>query len=60
MYFFYISYKNVMGRGKRYNDEQKLNVKKVFAVILVILVIIMFFIGIKKLLKKEEKVTASS
>ena len=56
--FFYISYKNVMGRGKRYNDEQKLNVKKVFAVILVILVIVMFFIGIKKLLKKEEKVVS--
>ena len=43
-----------MSRGKRYNDEQKLNMKKVFAVIIAIIVIIMFFIGIKNLLKKDE------
>ena len=43
-----------MSRGKRYNDEQKLNIKKVFAVIIAIVVIIMFFVGIKNLLKKEE------
>ena len=42
-----------MSRGKRYNGEQKLNMKKVFAVIIAIIVIIMFFIGIKKILKKE-------
>ena len=43
-----------MSRGKRYNDEQKLNIKKVFAVIIAIIVIIMFFVGIKNLLKKDE------
>lgn len=43
-----------MSRGKRYNDEQKLNMKKVFAVIIAIVVIIMFFVGIKNLLKKDE------
>lgn len=43
-----------MSRGKRYNGEQKLNMKKVFAVIITIIVIIMFFIGIKKMLKKDE------
>lgn len=43
-----------MSRGKRYNDEQKLNMKKVFAVIIAIVVIIMFIVGIKKLLKKDE------
>ena len=42
-----------MSRGKRYNDEQKLNLKKVFAVVIAIIVIIMFFIGIKKLLNKK-------
>lgn len=42
-----------MSRGKRYDDEQKLNLKKVFAVIIAIVVIIMFIIGIKNLLKKE-------
>lgn len=43
-----------MNKGKRYNGEQKLNMKKVFAVIIAIIVIIMFFIGIKKILKKDE------
>lgn len=43
-----------MGKGKRYSGEQKLNMKKVFAVIIAIIVIIMFFIGIKKMLKKDE------
>lgn len=43
-----------MGRGKRYNGEQKLNMKKVLAVIVVIVIIILFFIGIKKILKKDE------
>ncbi|MBP3707260.1 MAG: WG repeat-containing protein [Clostridia bacterium] len=46
-----------MSRGKRYNDEQKLNLKKVFAVIVTIVVIVMFVIGIKKLLKKENPIT---
>jgi len=46
-----------MGRrkGRRYDNEPKLNIKKVIAVILVIAVIIMFVITIKKLLNTEEK-----
>ena len=42
-----------MSRGKRYNGEQKLNIKKVFAVILAIAVIVMFVIGINKLFNTE-------
>jgi len=45
-----------MSRGtkaRRYNDERKLNVKKVVAVIIAFLVIIMFFIGIRELLKEK-------
>ncbi len=37
------------GRAKRYNDENKLNYKKIFAVIVLFIVIIMFVVGIKKL-----------
>ena len=45
-----------MSRGKRYNnDERKLNMKKVFAVIIAIIVIAMFFIGMKELLKGSPK-----
>lgn len=39
-----------MSRGKRYDTEPKLNIKKVIAVIIAIAVIIMFIIGIKTLL----------
>lgn len=46
-----------MGRGKRYSGEQKLNLKKVLAVIIAIGVIIMFIVGIKKILKKDESTT---
>lgn len=42
-------------RGRRYNGEQKLNMKKVVAVIVAILVIIMFVIGIKEILKGGSK-----
>ena len=42
-----------MSRGKRYDGEQKLNVKKVFAVIIAIAVIVMFIIGISKLFNTE-------
>lgn len=42
-----------MSRGKRYDGEQKLNLKKVFAVIIALAVIVMFFIGISKLFDKE-------
>lgn len=43
-----------MSRGKRYDTEQKLNIKKVIAVIIAILVIIMFVIAIKELLKDKD------
>ena len=42
-----------MSRGKRYDTEPKLNMKKVFAVIIAIIVIIMFVIIIKGLLTKD-------
>lgn len=42
-----------MSRGRRYDGEQKLNVKKVFAVIIAIAVIAMFIIGISKLFNTE-------
>jgi len=45
-----------MSRGKRYEGEQKLNLKKVFAVIIAIAVIIMFVVGIKKLMTPNENV----
>ena len=45
-----------MSRGRRYNnDERKLNMKKVFAVIIAIIVIAMFIIGMKELLKGSSK-----
>ena len=45
-----------MGRkGRRYDNEPKLNIKKVIAVILVIAVIIMFIITVKKLLNTTDK-----
>lgn len=51
-----------MSRGRRYDGGQKLNWKKVFAVIIAIAVIIMFVIGINKLLSSQtegkEKVVA--
>ena len=42
-------------RGRRYNGEKKLNMKKVFAVIIAILVIIMFAVTINELLKGDSK-----
>lgn len=36
-------------RGRRYDNEKKLNYKKVFAVLVLFIVIIMFIVGIKKL-----------
>lgn len=44
-----------MSRGKRYEGEPKLNLKKVFAVIIAIAVIIMFCVGISKLFNNESK-----
>lgn len=42
-------------RGKRYDAGPKLNMKKVFAVIVIFLLIIGLIIGIKKLLDKDSK-----
>lgn len=39
-----------MGRGRRYDDTPKLNIKKVIATIVAIIVLIMFVISIKNLL----------
>jgi hypothetical protein len=51
-----------MSRGKRYNDEPKLNIKKVIAVVILIAVIIMFTFAIQKILKNEngEEITTES
>ena len=43
-----------MGRGKRYNDDKKLNLKKVFAVIIALVVIVISIIMIKKVLVKAK------
>lgn len=48
-----------MSRGKRYNTEQKLNLKKVFAVIIAFIVIIMFFVAINTILKQDNKNNAN-
>ena len=42
-----------MSRGRRYNNEPKLNIKKVIGVIVAIIVIIMFVIAIKNLLNSD-------
>lgn len=42
-----------MGRGKRYDEEPKLNIKKVISVILAIAVIVMFAISLNHLLNTE-------
>ena len=42
-----------MSRGRRYNNEPKLNIKKVIGVVVAIIVIIMFIIAIKDLLKSD-------
>jgi len=42
-----------MSRGKRYDDEPKLNMKKVFGVLITIVVIIMIIISIKEILNQE-------
>ena len=48
-----------MSRGRRYNGEQKLNLKKVFAVVIAIIVVILFIVGIKQILKADKNVVAS-
>ena len=42
-----------MGRGKRYDNKPKLNIKKVIAVIVAFILIIMFVIALKSLLSSE-------
>lgn len=44
-----------MSKGKRYNGERKLNMKKVFAVILTVVVIVLFIFGINKILKADKE-----
>ena len=44
-----------MSRGKRYDDEQKLNLKKVFALIVIVAIIVAFVMGVNKLLKKKSQ-----
>ena len=44
-----------MSRGRRYDTEPKLNIKKVIATILAIAVIVMFVISLKNLLTKPIK-----
>lgn len=48
-----------MSRGRRYDGEQKLNLKKVFAVVAVILIIILAILGIKKILKSDKNTIVS-
>lgn len=43
-------------KGKRYDEEPKLNIKKVIAVIIAILVIAMFVIGLRELLKDQDNI----
>ena len=42
-----------MGKGKRYDGEPKLNLKKVFGTIITLVVIIMIIVTINKILSKE-------
>ena len=42
-----------MSKGKRYDDEPKLNLKKVFGTVIFIAVVIMIIITINKILSKE-------
>ena len=46
-----------MSRGKRYDGEPKLNLKKVFAVAIAFAVIIMFIMGIKKLMTPTDSIS---
>ena len=43
-----------MAKGRRYDDEPKLNMKKVIAVIIAIAVIIMVIVGIVKLMNPTD------
>jgi hypothetical protein len=44
-----------MGSGRRYENEPKLNIKKIICVIIAIAVIVMFIVSFKKLLQGDSK-----
>ncbi|MCR5147267.1 MAG: WG repeat-containing protein [Clostridia bacterium] len=48
-----------MSKGKRYDGEQKLNMKKVFGVFATILIIILFIVGINLILKADKNKVVS-
>ncbi len=48
-----------MGKGRRYDGEQKLNLKKVFAVVAVIVIIILAIFGIRQILKSDKNTITS-
>lgn len=48
-----------MSRGKRYNGERKLNMKKVAGVIITLIIIILIIIGIKQILKADKQTLAT-
>jgi len=52
--------KKYMERGRRYSGGRKLNMKKVFAVIIAFAVIIMFIVGIRKILKSNKGAAENS
>ena len=41
-------------KGRRYNEERKLNLKKVFALIVAIMIIVLFFVSLKHLFSKDK------
>ena len=49
-----------MSRGKRYDLEPKLNIKKVIAVFLVVAVIVMFIIAVKKLINSDNSASITA
>ena len=49
-----------MSRGKRYDAEPKLNIKKVIAVFLFIAVIVVFVIAVKKMLSSEKNASITA
>lgn len=49
-----------MSRGRRYDPDQQLNFKKVFAVVIAIIVIIMFIVAINTILKQDATKQVSS
>lgn len=49
-----------MSRGKRYDTEPKLNIKKIIAVFLFIVVIVVFVIAVKKILSSDNSSSITS